>query len=146
MKLVLIGAPAAGKGTQAARLVEHYGIAHISTGDMLREEVAKGTELGNQAKSIMAAGGLVSDELIIAIVQERIKKDDCAKGFILEGFPRTVVQAEKLEDMVEFLLTGESDPTADISAPYLQQTLQGSGLINAHRHNFQKERFRAVDA
>ena len=70
MKLVLIGAPAAGKGTQAARLVEHYGIAHISTGDMLREEVAKGTELGNQAKSIMAAGGLVSDELIIAIVQE----------------------------------------------------------------------------
>ena len=104
MKLVLIGAPAAGKGTQAARLVEHYGIAHISTGDMLREEVAKGTELGNQAKSIMAAGGLVSDELIIAIVQERIKKDDCAKGFILDGFPRTVVQAEKLEDMVEFLL------------------------------------------
>ena len=73
MKLVLIGAPAAGKGTQAARLVEHYGIAHISTGDMLREEVAKGTELGNEAKSIMAAGGLVSDELIIAIVQERIK-------------------------------------------------------------------------
>ena len=63
MKLVLIGAPAAGKGTQAARLVKHYGIAHISTGDMLREEVAKGTELGNQAKSIMAAGGLVSDEL-----------------------------------------------------------------------------------
>ena len=104
MKLVLIGAPAAGKGTQAARLVEHYGIAHISTGDMLREEVAKGTELGNQAKSIMAAGGLVSDELIIAIVQERIKKDDCAKGFILDGFPRSVVQAEKLEDMVEFLL------------------------------------------
>ena len=101
MKLVLIGAPAAGKGTQAARLVEHYGIAHISTGDMLREEVAKGTELGNQAKSIMAAGGLVSDELIIAIVQERIKKDDCAKGFILDGFPRTVVQAEKLEETIE---------------------------------------------
>ena len=100
MKLVLIGAPAAGKGTQAARLVKHYGIAHISTGDMLREEVAKGTELGNQAKSIMAAGGLVSDELIIAIVQERIKKDDCKNGFILDGFPRTVVQAEKLEEMV----------------------------------------------
>ena len=111
MKLVLIGAPAAGKGTQAARLVEHYGIAHISTGDMLREEVAKGTELGNQAKSIMAAGGLVSDELIIAIVQERIKKDDCAKGFILDGFPRTVVQAEKLEDMVKL------DHVVYISAP-----------------------------
>lgn len=100
MKLVLIGAPAAGKGTQAARLVKHYGIAHISTGDMLREEVAKGTELGNQAKTIMAEGGLVSDELIIAIVQERIKQDDCKNGFILDGFPRTVVQAEKLEEMV----------------------------------------------
>jgi adenylate kinase len=100
MKLVLIGAPAAGKGTQAARLVKHYGIAHISTGDMLREEVAKGTELGNQAKSIMASGGLVSDELIIAIVKERIQKDDCKSGFILDGFPRTVVQAQKLDEMV----------------------------------------------
>ncbi len=100
MKLVLIGAPAAGKGTQAARLVKHYGIAHISTGDMLREEVAKGTELGIQAKSIMASGGLVSDELIIAIVKERIQKDDCKNGFILDGFPRTVIQAEKLEEMV----------------------------------------------
>lgn len=87
MKLVLIGAPRAGKGTQAARLVEHYGIASHSTGDMLREEVAKGTELGNQAKSIMAAGGLVSDELIIAIVQERIKKDDCSEGFYPGWFP-----------------------------------------------------------
>jgi adenylate kinase len=100
MKLVLIGAPAAGKGTQAARLVKHYGIAHISTGDMLREEVAKGTDLGNQAKSIMASGGLVSDELIIAIVKERIQKDDCKSGFILDGFPRTVVQAQKLDEMV----------------------------------------------
>lgn len=100
MKLVLIGAPAAGKGTQAARLVKHYGIAHISTGDMLREEVAKGTELDIQAKSIMASGGLVSDELIIAIVKERIQKDDCKNGFILDGFPRTVIQAEKLEEMV----------------------------------------------
>ncbi len=100
MKLVLIGAPAAGKGTQAARLVKHYGIAHISTGDMLREEVAKGTELGKQAKSIMASGGLVSDELIIAIVKERIQKEDCKNGFILDGFPRTVVQAEKLGEMV----------------------------------------------
>ena len=100
MKLVLIGAPAAGKGTQAARLVEHYSIAHISTGDMLREEVAKETELGKEAKAIMNAGGLVSDEIIIAMVQERIKKDDCKNGFILDGFPRTVVQAEKLDEMV----------------------------------------------
>ena len=100
MKLVLIGAPAAGKGTQAARLVEHYSIAHISTGDMLREEVAKGTELGKEAKATMDAGGLVSDEIIIAMVKERIKRDDCVKGFILDGFPRTVVQAEKLDEMV----------------------------------------------
>lgn len=100
MKLVLIGAPAAGKGTQAARLVEHYSIAHISTGDMLREEVAKETELGKEAKAIMNAGGLVPDEIIIAMVKERIKKDDCKNGFILDGFPRTVVQAEKLDEMV----------------------------------------------
>ena len=100
MKLVLIGAPAAGKGTQASRLVEHYSIAHISTGDMLREEVAKETELGKEAKAIMNAGGLVSDEIIIAMVKERIKKDDCKNGFILDGFPRTVVQAEKLDEMV----------------------------------------------
>lgn len=100
MKLVLIGAPAAGKGTQAARLVEHYSVAHISTGDMLREEVAKETELGKEAKAIMNAGGLVSDEIIIAMVKERIKKDDCKNGFILDGFPRTVVQAEKLDEMV----------------------------------------------
>ena len=101
MKLVLIGAPAAGKGTQAARLVKHYGIAHISTGDMLREEVAKGTELGIQAKSIMASGGLVSDELIIAIVKERIQKDDCKNGFILDGFPRSLVQAEGLDKILK---------------------------------------------
>ena len=111
MKLVLIGAPAAGKGTQAARLVEHYLIAHISTGDMLREEVAKETELGKEAKAIMASGGLVSDEIIIAMVKERIKKDDCAKGFILDGFPRTVVQAEKLDEMVKL------DKVVYINAP-----------------------------
>lgn len=101
MKLVLVGAPAAGKGTQARRLMEHYDLAYISTGDMLREEVSRGTELGMTAKSIMATGGLVSDELIIQIVKERIKQDDCKNGFILDGFPRTKVQAEKLSDMVK---------------------------------------------
>lgn len=100
MKLVLLGAPAAGKGTQARKLVNDYKLAYISTGDMLREEVAKGTELGLQAKEVMAAGGLVSDELIISIVKERIAQDDCKNGFILDGFPRTVVQAEKLENMI----------------------------------------------
>lgn len=100
MRLVLIGAPAAGKGTQARRLMEHYELAYISTGDMLREEVSRGTELGAKAKTIMSAGGLVPDELIIAIVKERIKQDDCKHGFILDGFPRTKVQAQKLDEMV----------------------------------------------
>lgn len=101
MRLVLIGAPAAGKGTQARKLIEHYKLAYISTGDMLREEVSKGTELGAKAKTIMSSGGLVPDELIIAIVKERIKQDDCTNGFILDGFPRTKVQAEKLDEMVQ---------------------------------------------
>ena len=99
VKLVLLGAPAAGKGTQARKLIAYYGLAYISTGDMLREEVAKGTELGLQAKEIMATGGLVPDELIIAIVKDRIAQDDCKNGFILDGFPRTVPQAEALEAM-----------------------------------------------
>ena len=98
MKLVLIGAPAAGKGTQARKLIAKYNLAYISTGDMLREEVAKGTELGIQVKSIMASGSLVSDDLIIAIVKERIKADDCKNGFILDGFPRTIPQADALKD------------------------------------------------
>ncbi|MGL4790204.1 MAG: adenylate kinase [Anaerotignaceae bacterium] len=112
MKLVLIGAPAAGKGTQARKLIAKYSLAYISTGDMLREEVAKETELGLQIKSIMAKGGLVSDELIIAIVKERIKEDDCKNGFILDGFPRTVVQAEKLDELI-----GNIDKVVYISAP-----------------------------
>ncbi|WP_317854647.1 adenylate kinase [Chakrabartyella piscis] len=101
MKLVLIGAPGAGKGTQGSALVERYNIVRISTGDILREAVAKETELGKQVKDIIAVGGLVSDEIIIAIVKERIKQDDCANGFILDGFPRTQVQAQKFEKMVE---------------------------------------------
>lgn len=100
MKLVLIGAPAAGKGTQARKIIEKFKLAYISTGDMLREQIEKGTELGNQVKSIMASGGLVSDDLIIAIVEDRIKADDCKNGFILDGFPRTVVQAKKLDELI----------------------------------------------
>lgn len=111
MRLVLIGAPAAGKGTQARKLINRFQLAYISTGDMLREEVSKGTELGNKAKSIMASGGLVSDDLIIAIVKERIKQDDCKNGFILDGFPRTTVQAEKLDEMVKL------DKAVYINAP-----------------------------
>lgn len=100
MQLIFIGPPGSGKGTQAKRLAAKHGIPHISTGDMLREAIADGTELGKKAAPIMAAGGLVSDDLMVGIIQDRLKKGDAQKGFILDGFPRTVVQAEKLDRLV----------------------------------------------
>jgi adenylate kinase len=103
MKLVLMGAPGAGKGTQAERIVEKYGIPHISTGDMFRAAIKGGTELGLKAKSYMDAGNLVPDEVTIGIVQDRLSKDDCVKGFLLDGFPRTVTQAEALETILDEL-------------------------------------------
>ncbi|MBI2790838.1 MAG: adenylate kinase [Gammaproteobacteria bacterium] len=96
MRLILLGPPGSGKGTQAQFIIERYGIPQISTGDMLRKSVADGTTLGNQVKSIMDSGGLVPDDVIIKLVQERIKEPDCSKGFLLDGFPRTVKQAESL--------------------------------------------------
>ncbi|MCY4388009.1 MAG: adenylate kinase [Desulfurellaceae bacterium] len=97
MRMILVGPPGAGKGTQAVHLVERFKISHISTGDMLRAAVSEGTELGKQADGYMKAGGLVPDELVIAMVIERIGKPDCAKGFMLDGFPRTRPQAEALD-------------------------------------------------
>ena len=99
MKLILLGAPGAGKGTQAKLLCEHFGIPAISTGNMLREAMANGSELGKQVKSYMETGRLVSDELVLALVRERTCQPDCAKGFILDGVPRTLSQAEALDAM-----------------------------------------------
>ena len=100
MNLVLMGLPGAGKGTQAEQIVEQYGIPHISTGDMFRAAMKEGTELGLEAKSFMDKGELVPDEVTIGIVRERLSKDDCKKGFLLDGFPRTVPQAEALENLI----------------------------------------------
>jgi adenylate kinase len=100
VNLVLMGLPGAGKGTQAERIVEKYGIPHISTGDMFRAAMKEGTELGLQAKSFMDKGELVPDEVTIGIVRERLSKEDCQKGFLLDGFPRTVPQAEALENLL----------------------------------------------
>ncbi|WP_292531143.1 adenylate kinase [Methylocystis sp.] len=101
MRLVLLGPPGAGKGTQAARLVERHGVQQLSTGDILRAAVAAKTPIGLKAKEIMDAGALVPDAVVIGLIDERLDSPDCAKGFILDGFPRTVAQAEALQQLLD---------------------------------------------
>lgn len=114
MKIVFLGPPGAGKGTQAVRVSEKYGIPQISTGAMLREAMAQGTELGLAAKSVIDAGGLVPDEVVIGIVKQRVARPDCKKGFILDGFPRTVPQAETLEQFAALNIAINVDAAEDV--------------------------------
>lgn len=101
MRIVLLGPPGAGKGTQAKKIADQYGIVHISTGDLFRDNIKNQTPLGKKAKAYMNAGNLVPDELVIALVEDRIAKDDCQNGYLLDGFPRTVAQASALSDYTE---------------------------------------------
>lgn len=116
MKIIMLGAPGAGKGTQAKQIADKYGIPHISTGDIFRTNIKEGTELGKKAKSYMDEGLLVPDELVCELVVDRIQHDDCAKGFILDGFPRTIPQADALTGALE-KLGSKIDFALDIDVP-----------------------------
>ena len=136
MNLVLLGAPGAGKGTQAERLIETYGIAHISTGDILRKAVADGTALGLEAKRYMDAGELVPDEVVIGLVRDRLAKPDADGGFILDGFPRTVVQAEALDGAlgelgkaIDLALAVVVDPEVIVGRLTARRTCKACGRI-----------------
>ncbi len=116
MKIIMLGAPGAGKGTQAKRIAEKYHIPHISTGDIFRANIKEGTELGKKAKNYMDQGLLVPDELVVDLVADRIQKDDCQDGFILDGFPRTIPQAESL-DAALAKMGGAMDYAIDVDVP-----------------------------
>ena len=116
MNLILMGLPGAGKGTQAEKINEKYNIPHISTGDMFRLAIKEGTELGKKAKEYMDQGDLVPDEVTVGIVKERLSKDDCKKGFLLDGFPRTIAQAESLQEILEDL-SEEIDHVVNVEVP-----------------------------
>lgn len=141
MRIILLGPPGAGKGTQATYITEKFGIPQISTGDMLRAAVKAGTELGLKAKGIMASGGLVSDDLIIALVKERIQASDCVNGFLFDGFPRTIPQAEALLaegvaiDKVIEIHVADEEIIARLSG---RRVHEGSGRVYHVTHNAPK--------
>ncbi|KAB2329633.1 adenylate kinase [Cytobacillus gottheilii] len=132
MNLVLMGLPGAGKGTQAEKIVQKYGIPHISTGDMFRAAIKGETELGLQAKSFMDKGELVPDEVTIGIVRERLSESDCEKGFLLDGFPRTVPQAEALENILsELNKTMDYVINIDVDQEILMERLTGRRICKS---------------
>jgi adenylate kinase len=138
MRIILLGAPGAGKGTQAQFLCQHYGIPQISTGDMLRAAVAAGTELGVQAKAVMDAGGLVSDDLIIALVKERLTQPDCVNGCLFDGFPRTIPQAQAMVDSgiaVDHVIEIAVDDEEIVSRLSGRRVHPGSGRVYHVTHN-----------
>ena len=126
MRIVLLGAPGAGKGTQAKKMIEKYGIPQISTGDILRKAVADGTPLGKEAKSYMDKGELVPDSVVIGLVKERLSQDDCKKGFILDGFPRNTSQAETLDQVLsEMNMPLQLALSVDVDFDILMKRLTG---------------------
>ncbi len=132
MRLVLLGAPGAGKGTQAKMLIEKYGIPQISTGDILRKAVADGTTLGKEAKSYMDRGELVPDRVVLGMVEERLKQDDCKKGYILDGFPRNVTQAEALDELLNDLgMSLDTALSVDVPFDDLMKRLTGRRTCKA---------------
>ena len=138
MKLILLGPPGAGKGTQAQFITEKYGVPQISTGDMLRAAVKAESELGLQVKDIMASGGLVSDDLIIALVSERIQQADCANGFLFDGFPRTIPQAQALVDAgihIEFVVEIAVEDEEIVSRLSGRRVHANSGRVYHIQHN-----------
>jgi adenylate kinase len=126
MRIVLLGAPGAGKGTQAKKLIDKHGIPQISTGDILRKNVAEGTPLGKEAKSYMDKGELVPDKVVLGLIEDRLKQPDCKKGFILDGFPRNTAQAETLDGMLKKLgMPIDSALSVDVPKDDLMKRLTG---------------------
>ena len=137
MRLILLGPPGAGKGTQAGFLTKHFGIPQISTGDMLRAAVKAGTPLGLQAKQVMDSGALVSDDIIIGLVKDRLQADDCKAGYLFDGFPRTIPQAQALQDAAVKL-----DFVVEIDVPE-EETTEKTRTTGESKINF-KECFLAI--
>ncbi|MCC5859720.1 MAG: adenylate kinase [Ectothiorhodospiraceae bacterium] len=138
MRVILLGPPGAGKGTQAAHLCETFGIPQISTGDMLRAAVKAGTPLGREADKVMKSGGLVSDDIILGLVKERIAQDDCKNGFLFDGFPRTIAQAEALKDegiRLDYVIELQVDDEEIVGRMSGRRVHPGSGRVYHVEHN-----------